>query len=68
MQAELHHVQVTKGCVKSARIAELFGRFHKAKIVFLMLVHCGKDSIVAILFKSTDSSIVVTKIIGSWPP
>jgi len=34
MQAELHLVQVTKGCVKSTSIAELFGRFHKAKNSF----------------------------------
>ena len=31
MQAELHLGQVTKGGVKSASIAELFGKFCKAK-------------------------------------
>ena len=31
MQAELHLVQVTKDCVKSASIAELFGKLCEAK-------------------------------------
>jgi len=31
MQAELHLLQVTKGCIKSACIAELLGKFCKAK-------------------------------------
>ena len=50
MQAELHLVQVTKGCVKSASIAELFGKLCEAKNGFLMSACYRKDPKTSTLF------------------